>query len=288
MTELAELKSAREEWNILVNKIESTVGKVQNPIKLDISGRVFKVSKETLMSIENTYFYGLVANMDTFKPLVDGAFFIERNPLVFGRILDYLRTGRMDIRGLTPYAIDMLTDDLDYYCIPLPIELQVSTVVSHIYWDIKKSDNCTLSNNNLTATKSFDDDDEFGVVGNMAVDRYTVKIDSRGDDGGVMIGFSTVAPWDINIDNLWYMLINVCDGSIHTSGTNNNDRIYSPEINDGDYITVIRHGTTIRLEKNNFALGACQSFTDIPDQSLFPCIIIYCKNRASVSLVNDY
>ena len=49
----------------MVDKIKTSIGKAQNPIKLDVSGKIFKVSKETLMSIENTYFYGLVANMDT-------------------------------------------------------------------------------------------------------------------------------------------------------------------------------------------------------------------------------
>ena len=94
------------------------------PIKFNVMGKLFCVSKETLMSMENTFFYGLVANMDKFKPLEDGTFFIERDPLVFGRILNYLRTGKMDTSDLSPYAVDMLKDDLDYYLIPRPVELK--------------------------------------------------------------------------------------------------------------------------------------------------------------------
>jgi hypothetical protein len=83
-------------------------------MRLDIGGRIFSTTKETLMSIENTYFYALVVNSDKFKALDDGTFFVERNSLVFDRILDYLRTGKLETLELSQYEMKMLIDDLDY------------------------------------------------------------------------------------------------------------------------------------------------------------------------------
>ena len=149
-SKLSELKEMETKWNSIVNKIECTVEKAPQRVKLDIGGKLFSASIGTLMAIPNTYFYGLVANSDKFKPLDDGTYFIDRNPLVFDRILDYLRTGQLETRELTLLAKDILKDDLDYYCIPVPENLQVPPLC----WDVnKKSDGCSYTNNNLTVAK---------------------------------------------------------------------------------------------------------------------------------------
>ena len=136
-SELNMLRRKQETWESLVSKIQLAL--FQQTVKLNVREKLFIVSKETLMSIESTYFYGLITNSDKFRPSEDGSFFIERNPLVVDRILDYLRTGKMDTRDLTPYELDMLKDDIDYYCIPTPPELQ-------LHWDVTKTPaNCVLS-----------------------------------------------------------------------------------------------------------------------------------------------
>ena len=88
---LAELEELENKRVADINKIESIVDMFLNRVKIDVGGKLFEVSKKTLMSIPNTYFYQLIANSDKFKPNDDGTYFIERNPLVFDRILDYLQ-----------------------------------------------------------------------------------------------------------------------------------------------------------------------------------------------------
>ena len=241
------------------------------------------MTKETLLSIENTYFYGLVANSDKFKPLDDGTFFIERNPLVFDRILDYLRTGKLETLELSRYEMKMLMDDLDYYCIPLPSELQEP--LDPLIWDvIKKPHSCTFADR--TATKSANGGAAWncGIIGNKAVDRYTVRIDNRGLAGCVMIGFSAGVTWNPNGSNYstngWF--IYVPDGRLY--GGNLYSTAYSTAINNGDHITVIREGASIRFEKNNINLGIC-SFTNVPNHPLFPAVDIRDIN-AVITLVN--
>ena len=235
-----------------------------------------------MLSIENTYFYALVVNSDKFKALDDGTFFVERNPLVFDRILDYLRTGKLKILELSQYEMEMLMDDLDYYCIPLPSELQESR--DPLMWNvIKKPNNCTFADR--TATKSANGGAGWncGIIGNKAVDRYTVKIDSRAN-GNIMIGFSAGITWNPNGSNYttngWF--IYAADGSLY--GGNLSGAAYSTSINNGDHITVIREGASIRFEKNKINLGICP-FTNVPNHLLFPAVDIHDINTV-ITLVN--
>ena len=76
---IRKLKSYEESHEFLLKKIETSFQKVQKIVKLDIGGKVFKVSKEVLMSIENTYFFALLSNSHRFKTQEDGSFFIDRN-----------------------------------------------------------------------------------------------------------------------------------------------------------------------------------------------------------------
>ena len=96
-----------------------------------------------------------------------------------------------------------------------------------------------------------------------------------------MIGFTTGAKYDVNS---WF--INTYSGKLYGIGTSGG-RTYSSKINVGDYVTVIREGTTIRFEKNKIDLGVCTIFKEIPNQPLFPAID-FNEGGDSVTLVNDY
>lgn len=196
-----------------------------------------------------------------------------------------MRTGNLEIRELTPLAMDMLKDDFDFYCISFPLQLDLL-----VHWDeAKKPKRCTLINDNLTVTKTAGAAGwDCGVIANTAVDRYTLRVDNKGASGSnCMIGFTAGTTWNINGQNFdcngWFM--HIFDGTLYAAGVANAP--YSTAINTGDYITVIREGTTIRYEKNKVSLGVCTAFTGIPDQPLFPTVNIY-ANGCSITLVNDY
>ena len=54
-------------------------------------------------------------NLERIKPRDDGSYFIDRDPLVFDRIIEYLRSWKLDKRHLTPREISILNNDLDFY-----------------------------------------------------------------------------------------------------------------------------------------------------------------------------
>jgi len=291
---MIELTTWEQVHNSVKEKINTNFVNSNDIIKLDIGGKLFNTSKQTLMSIENTYFYGLLANSEKFKTNEEGVFFVDRNPLVFDRILDLFRTGKLELRELTPLMLDMLKDDLDYYCIPLPEELQLVPIpsISLLMWDEnRKPTYCIYSNSNLTVTKTGPGFWNCGVIGSVAVDTFTVRIDMEktiGYGGGVMIGFTTRDIWNMNDNNSdnngWFIAI--YDGNIFGIGLGGKTAPYSSKIIHGDYITVIREGNSIRFKKNKIDLGICPSFTDIPNQPLFPAVEMAAKN-ASVTIINN-
>ena len=296
-----ELKRWEEVHNSVKAKIYTNFINSNDIIKLDVGGKLFNTSKQTLMSIENTYFYGLLANSNKFKTNEEGVFFVDRNPLVFDRVLDFFRTGKLVIKDLTSYMLDMLKDDMDYYCIPLPEELQpvpISSVPLLMWDENRKSTNCIYSNNNLTVTKTGDGIWDCLVIGNVAVDKFTVRIDKIKNWGGVLIGFTNGDIWNPNKDhsykNGWY--INVYDGKLYGIGIEIKNGInsapYSSEIKNGDYLTVIREGNTIRFKRNKIDLGICHfeicpNFGYIPNQPLFPAVSM-ASLYTSVTIVNNY
>ena len=86
----------------------STNATISYRIRLDVGGKIFSVSRQTLSSIPGTYFYALVSFPEKYRPLEDGTYFIDRNPEVFDRVLDYLRNGKLVFECLNDYQKQLL------------------------------------------------------------------------------------------------------------------------------------------------------------------------------------
>lgn len=82
-------------------------------VRLDVSGRVFRVSKSLLTSQSDSMLARMVS--DTWKPTSnDEALFIDRDADRFCRVLEYLRDPEMFI-----YPDATLRRELDFFCIPV-------------------------------------------------------------------------------------------------------------------------------------------------------------------------
>ena len=88
-------------------------------IKLSLQGTCFNVPEDHLLRIKDSYFYHMLSSGHWTPNTDTGAFEIDRNPLHFERILEYLGSGELSLEWLDEEEIDILFENLDYFQIPL-------------------------------------------------------------------------------------------------------------------------------------------------------------------------
>ena len=122
----------------------------------------------------------------------------------------------------------------------------------------------TLSNENMTATCTVTDGSS--VVGEVSLNRFSVRVDNRGDNGKMSIGLVTRDYNPGTAGYRWYAIQVITGRASHKIGTApaRTSRDYTTPILNGDIITVIREGTSISFEKNGVSLGV--AFNDVPEE----------------------
>jgi len=88
-------------------------------IVLDIGGRKFATSRSTILSYKGSRFDSI--SNGQWKPEADGSYFVDRDPEYFSVLLNYLRSGKVN---LSKYRYNSVLEDLqaefDFYGLKLP------------------------------------------------------------------------------------------------------------------------------------------------------------------------
>jgi len=114
---------------LLVNKLKET--QIQKPVKLNVGGKLFATSIDTLISSENTYFSIMFSDKwDLKRDDRDDTYFIDRDPFVFSYILNFLRTRTISKKHLTPLQLEYLISDAEFY--------QIESLISILKPDSKQ------------------------------------------------------------------------------------------------------------------------------------------------------
>jgi len=100
-------------------RMKAHVEAANNKITLDVGGKRFATSKDTLLSSKGSFFEAMLGS-GNWKPDVDGSYFIDRNPKLFPVILDFLRSGKVNMRKYGYDIGEELQAELDFYQIQLP------------------------------------------------------------------------------------------------------------------------------------------------------------------------
>lgn len=83
----------------LKRKIQEVAATASKKIKLDVGGKIFCISRSHLVNANASFFQAMLES-DEWKPDSDGAYFIDRSPKHFDRVLNHLRLGTMSFAGL--------------------------------------------------------------------------------------------------------------------------------------------------------------------------------------------
>ncbi|KAM9326986.1 SH3KBP1-binding protein 1 [Gastrophryne carolinensis] len=100
-----------------------SAGRTGDVIHLNVGGKRFSTSRQTLTWASDTFFSSLLSGRISSLRDETGAIFIDRDPTVFAPILNFLRTKELDTRGVN---ISLLLHEAEFYgIIPLVRRLQL-------------------------------------------------------------------------------------------------------------------------------------------------------------------
>ncbi|RLO05325.1 hypothetical protein DYB28_010654 [Aphanomyces astaci] len=117
-------------WAEFEARIQQNVDRHPNLVTLNVGGTTFQTSKDTLLRGEGTYFHALLGS-GRWKPDGD-AYFLDLDPLLFRRVLIFLRTGKlMSLDGLTSVESDEFSAILEY----LKLDEGVSAQMIPVRWN---------------------------------------------------------------------------------------------------------------------------------------------------------
>jgi len=117
------VEEKEKQWKDLEDKVRENVAKSPSKITLNVGGKKFATAKSTLLNHKGSYFEVMLSG--PWEPDKDGEYFIDRNPKLFGVILDFLRSGKINLMGWSQEDLQMLEEDLDYYQIKISEILQI-------------------------------------------------------------------------------------------------------------------------------------------------------------------
>ena len=213
-------------------------------------------------------------------------FCCNRDPFYLDIIVKYMIDGNKSVVSkLDEEQLKQLVVELDFYCMDIPKEISSALTPPAkqplMKW-IRDERLATvdISNGDMTVKST-----SYGacVYGDVISNRFTVRVDNRGANGIMNIGFyrkdavigsSDVRDYYLCVDN---------GNVISDIGGARVGRPYTTQVITGDVITVIREGTSISFKKNGISLG--EAFTNISEaEELHPFVDFLQANQQITSV----
>lgn len=234
------VKEREDEMAEMEEKMAENVSAAKERIKLDVGGRIFSTTKSTLLKYGGTYFHALLSS-GNFAADEGDAYFIDRDPQFFDRIMASLRTGKpVKMYDLSPTDAQALTIEIDYYM------LHNIFPGSPVRWDIsRRGRKVSVTDGGRTAhVKRLSGKHRSGITSVLGegdhVPEFKVKINSRGASGNLLVGCVKSDAFSLcgNRD-LYGLFLNVGDGRIYKHGdVVEPDGAWRGPISNGDVIAV--------------------------------------------------
>lgn len=130
-----ELEAEKAEWRKVEKKLQAVQGSDER-IKLDVGGKTFSTSLSTLTTkIPDSFFGAMFSGRWQEKKEEDGCFFIDRDPSVFGLIIQFLREypyNKLEghLYALSKVQMAQLRDDAEFYQLSGLVDLLTAYVLA--------------------------------------------------------------------------------------------------------------------------------------------------------------
>lgn len=110
--EMKALEVRENKWKKLDNEVDKILDANDYVVKFNVGGQQFATRRSTLNSVADTLFYKIVKSngLDFKKPI-----FLDRSPVVFQALLDFLRTKTINYKQFNKYELVELFQEADYF-----------------------------------------------------------------------------------------------------------------------------------------------------------------------------
>ncbi|CAK4702611.1 hypothetical protein LEN26_007157 [Aphanomyces euteiches] len=119
---LQQWKEKETAWKALEERIQANIDAASNLVTLNVGGRRFTTSKETLLRVEGSYFHALLGCGHWRPEGPEDAFFLDLDPVAFDRIMIFLRQGELILDGLCDWERRQVYSAMDYLKLTTVIE----------------------------------------------------------------------------------------------------------------------------------------------------------------------
>lgn len=104
--ERAAFEKERDLWRKQVDMVNRRAQAAKDKVKLCVGGACFVATRDTLISTPGTFFSHMLGSSN-WQPEEDGTYFIDRDPVLFPRILHFLRSGNWNLGGLSKTDLEV-------------------------------------------------------------------------------------------------------------------------------------------------------------------------------------
>jgi hypothetical protein len=112
---LVSVKSTEEKHKKVENQLEQFIVTKDNIITLNIGGKKFLTKTSTLLSKKDSLFNQMINSYINNNEEIPSEFFFDRSYTHFKTILDYLRTGQLNLKKFKNYDRLDIEEELEYY-----------------------------------------------------------------------------------------------------------------------------------------------------------------------------
>jgi uncharacterized protein YdcH (DUF465 family) len=113
-SKLKEVENKESKFQRMDKQIDELLSKNDSVVKLNVGGKIFQTKLSTLLSQKDSLFCRIANNYAEKNEQITEIFF-DRSYTYFPKILDYLRTKKISVKGMRKIELDDFEEECKYY-----------------------------------------------------------------------------------------------------------------------------------------------------------------------------